>query len=36
MWALGGFDVVTGDIERLAGRKPRSLAEFAAAAFTAA
>jgi uncharacterized protein YbjT (DUF2867 family) len=34
--ATGGFDVITGDIERLAGRKPCSLSEFAAAAFTAA
>ncbi len=25
MWATGGFDVTTGDIERLAGRAPRSL-----------
>jgi NAD(P)H dehydrogenase (quinone) len=32
MWAAGGFDVTTGDIERLSGRKPRSLAEVAAAA----
>jgi NAD(P)H dehydrogenase (quinone) len=36
MWAAGGFDVTTGDVERLAGRKPRSLAEFAAAAFKSA
>jgi NAD(P)H dehydrogenase (quinone) len=35
MWATGGFDVITGEIERLAGRKPCSLSEFAAAAFTA-
>jgi NAD(P)H dehydrogenase (quinone) len=26
MWAVGGFDVTTGDVERLAGRTPRSLA----------
>lgn len=25
MWAKGGFDVTTGDVERLAGRAPRSL-----------
>jgi len=25
MWARGGFDVTTGDVERLAGRPPRSL-----------
>jgi NAD(P)H dehydrogenase (quinone) len=25
MWATGGFDVTTGDVERLAGRAPRSL-----------
>ena len=25
MWSVGGFDVTTGDIERLAGRPPRSL-----------
>jgi NAD(P)H dehydrogenase (quinone) len=25
MWATGGFDVTTGDVERLAGRPPRSL-----------
>jgi NAD(P)H dehydrogenase (quinone) len=36
MWAVGGFDVTTGDVARLAGRKPRSLAEFAAAAFKGA
>ena len=24
MWAVGGFDVTTGDVERLAGRPPRS------------
>jgi NAD(P)H dehydrogenase (quinone) len=33
MWAVGGFDVTTGDIERLSGRKPRSVAEVATAAF---
>jgi NAD(P)H dehydrogenase (quinone) len=33
MWAVGGFDVTTGDIERLSGRKPRSLADVAATAF---
>jgi NAD(P)H dehydrogenase (quinone) len=27
MWAAGGFDVTTGDVERLAGRAPRSLEE---------
>jgi NAD(P)H dehydrogenase (quinone) len=25
MWAAGGFDVTTGDVERLTGRAPRSL-----------
>lgn len=25
MWATGGFDVTTGDVEKLAGRAPRSL-----------
>jgi NAD(P)H dehydrogenase (quinone) len=25
MWATGGFDVTTGDVERRAGRPPRSL-----------
>jgi len=25
MWSVGGFDVTTGDVERLAGRPPRSL-----------
>lgn len=25
MWSVGGFDVTTGDVERLAGRAPRSL-----------
>jgi hypothetical protein len=25
MWEKGGFDVTTGDVERLAGRAPRSL-----------
>jgi NAD(P)H dehydrogenase (quinone) len=29
----GGFDIVTGDIEHLSGRKPRSLQELVAAAF---
>jgi NAD(P)H dehydrogenase (quinone) len=29
----GGFDVVTGDVERLAGRKPRALRELVAGAF---
>jgi NAD(P)H dehydrogenase (quinone) len=24
MWSAGGFDVTTGDVERLAGRPPRS------------
>jgi NAD(P)H dehydrogenase (quinone) len=33
MWAVGGFDVTTGDIERLSGRKPRAFADFAAQAF---
>lgn len=27
IWAVGGLDVTTGDVERLAGRPPRSLAE---------
>lgn len=36
MWAVGGFDVTTGDVERLAGRKPRSLEDVAAAAFKGA
>jgi NAD(P)H dehydrogenase (quinone) len=27
MWACGGFDVTTGDIERLTGTRPRTLAE---------
>ena len=27
MWPVGGFDVTTGDVERLAGRPPRSLEE---------
>jgi hypothetical protein len=30
----GGFDVVTGDVERLAGRKPRALRELLAGAFS--
>jgi NAD(P)H dehydrogenase (quinone) len=25
MWACGGFDVTSGDIERLTGKRPRSL-----------
>jgi NAD(P)H dehydrogenase (quinone) len=25
MWSAGGFDVTTGDVERLPGRPPRSL-----------
>jgi hypothetical protein len=25
MWSAGGFDVTTGDVQRLAGRAPRSL-----------
>jgi hypothetical protein len=29
-----GFDVVTGDVERLAGRKPRALRELLAGAFS--
>jgi NAD(P)H dehydrogenase (quinone) len=33
MWACGGFDVITGDVEHLAGRRPRSLAEAAKASF---
>jgi NAD(P)H dehydrogenase (quinone) len=33
MWAVGGFDVTTGDIERLSGPTPRSVAEVATAAF---
>jgi NAD(P)H dehydrogenase (quinone) len=33
MWAVGGFDVTTGDVERLSGRKPRAFADFAAEAF---
>jgi hypothetical protein len=24
MWSIGGFDMTTGDVERLAGRPPRS------------
>ena len=27
MWSIGGFDVTTGDVARLSGRPPRSLAE---------
>ncbi len=27
MWATGAFDVTTGDVERLSGRRPRSLVE---------
>jgi len=34
MWASGGLDVVTRDVERLAGRRPRSLAEVMGAAFS--
>ena len=30
-----GFNIVTGDIERLSGRKPRSLRELLAGAFAA-
>ena len=30
----GGFDIVTGDIERLAGHKPRALQDLLAEAFT--
>jgi NAD(P)H dehydrogenase (quinone) len=33
MWAVGGFDVTTGDVERLTGSPPRSLLEVMAAAF---
>jgi NAD(P)H dehydrogenase (quinone) len=29
----GGFDIVTDDVERLAGRKPRALRELLAGAF---
>lgn len=29
MWAKGGFDVTTGDVERLTGRPPKSLADIA-------
>ena len=29
----GGFDIVTGDVERLAGRKPRALQDLLARAF---
>jgi NAD(P)H dehydrogenase (quinone) len=25
MWSAGGFDVTSGDVQRLAGRQPRSL-----------
>jgi NAD(P)H dehydrogenase (quinone) len=32
-FAVGGFDIVTGDIERLSGRPPRSLQDVLAAAF---
>jgi NAD(P)H dehydrogenase (quinone) len=32
MWAVGGFDVTTGDVERLAGRPPRSLEDVLRAA----
>jgi NAD(P)H dehydrogenase (quinone) len=34
MWAVGGFDVTTGDVEKLSGRKPRSLEQIAATAFS--
>ena len=30
----GGFDIVTGDVERLAGRKPRALRDLLAGAFS--
>jgi NAD(P)H dehydrogenase (quinone) len=33
MWAAGGFDVTTGDVERLTGKRPRTLADVMAAAF---
>lgn len=36
MWARGGFDVTTGDVERLAGKPPRSLADLAKATLTPA
>jgi NAD(P)H dehydrogenase (quinone) len=36
MWAVGGFDVTTGDVERLAGRRPRSLGDVLAAALSPA
>ncbi|HEX8360301.1 MAG TPA: hypothetical protein VF613_09345 [Longimicrobium sp.] len=29
----GGFDIVTGDVERLAGRKPRALRDLLSGAF---
>lgn len=33
-FAMGGFDIVTGDIERLSGRRPRSLREVLSEAFS--
>jgi len=33
MWAVGGFDVTSGDVELLAGKRPRSLVEVVEAAF---
>jgi NAD(P)H dehydrogenase (quinone) len=32
-FAQRGFDIVTGDVERLSGRKPRPLRNLVAAAF---
>ena len=32
-FAQGGFDIVTGDVERLAGRPPRPLRELVTATF---
>lgn len=33
-FAMGGFDIVTGDIERLSGRRPRSLRDVLSEAFS--
>ena len=33
-FVVGGFDIVTGDIERLSGKAPRSLADVLAAALS--
>ncbi|MGB8295059.1 MAG: hypothetical protein WCG85_06495 [Polyangia bacterium] len=33
VWAVGGFDVTTGDVERLSSKRPRDLVDVLAVVF---